>query len=168
MARMIEIQSATTSAAVPDEPVLVGACQATLAYCDRRGCVSIRVTDSEEMQALNEQFRGKPAPTNVLSFPAQVEIEEGAILLGDIVLCAPVIEAEAAAQAKTADAHYAHMVVHGTLHLLGYDHIDEEDARLMEQFEREVLAQLGIGDPYLPERAAISTTPAGQPTSLNG
>ena len=167
MVPMIDIQRATTSSAVPGNDALERACCATLAYCDRRGAVSLRVTDREEMQALNAQFRGKPMPTNVLSFPADVEIEEGMLLLGDIVLCAPVVETEALAQNKTTDAHYLHMVVHGTLHLLGYDHIDDDDARIMEQCEREVLARLGIADPYS-HSAAMSTAPAGQQTSING
>ncbi|MFK7887118.1 MAG: rRNA maturation RNase YbeY [Gammaproteobacteria bacterium] len=165
---MIDVQRATVSIEVPDDTTLAKICATTLAHCAAAGSVSVRVTDRDEMQSLNGQFRAKPVPTNVLSFPAGVAIEEGETLLGDIVLCAPVIEAEAVAQGKTASDHYAHMMVHGTLHLLGYDHIDDEDACVMEQCERDVLVQLGISDPYALCATTMPTAPDSQRTSFNG
>lgn len=111
------------------------------------GALCLRLVDAEESRALNHRFRGKDRPTNVLSFPADSPLVEEPEL-GDIVLCAPVIAAEAAEQGKTARAHWAHMVVHGVLHLCGYDHIDDDEARVMEAAERRILAGLGFADPY--------------------
>ena len=111
------------------------------------GALCLRLVDAEESRALNHRFRGKDRPTNVLSFPANSPLVEEPEL-GDILLCAPVIAAEAAEQGKTARAHWAHMVVHGVLHLCGYDHIDDDEARVMEAAERRILAGLGFADPY--------------------
>ncbi|MGB1239345.1 MAG: rRNA maturation RNase YbeY [Pseudomonadales bacterium] len=109
-----------------------------------------RIVDSAESQALNNQYRAKDKPTNVLSFcfemPACIEGEPE--ILGDLVICAEVVAAEAIEQNKAHFDHWAHMFVHGVLHLLGFDHIKEEDAVEMEQLEREILAQLSIEDPY--------------------
>jgi len=114
--------------------------------------LAVRIVDEPEGRALNKHYRGKDAPTNVLSFPAERPpgLPKAAKfpLLGDLVLCAPVIAREAKEQGKPLVAHYAHLTVHGTLHLLGWDHMNEVDAQAMEQLEREVLALLGIGDPY--------------------
>lgn len=110
--------------------------------------ISVRLVDSDEMAALNNSYRGKPGPTNVLSFPASLPAELDLPLLGDIVICAPVVIAEAAQQGKTARAHWAHMAVHGTLHLLGYDHVEEQDAVLMEALESTILSELNISCPY--------------------
>ena len=115
--------------------------------------VGLRIVDVAESFALNQQFRGGSGPTNVLSFPASAEGDElpqtGAVpYLGDIVLCAPVLEREACEQHKALHSHYAHMVVHGMLHLQGYDHETEAEAIRMEQLEREILADLGYDDPY--------------------
>jgi len=108
----------------------------------------IRVVGAEEGRALNLTYRGKDYATNVLSFPAELPEFIGIPLLGDIVICAPVVEAEANDQGKDAVAHWAHMVVHGVLHLLGYDHDQIARAELMEARERKILAQLGFDDPY--------------------
>jgi probable rRNA maturation factor len=118
----------------------------------RRADLAVRLVDEAEGRALNAHYRGKDYATNVLSFPA--ELPEGVTLplLGDIVLCAPVVAREAAEQGKPLAAHYAHLVVHGCLHLLGFDHENDRDARLMEGTEREILAALGIADPYREER----------------
>jgi probable rRNA maturation factor len=115
----------------------------------RRADLAIRIVDEREGKALNRHYRGKDKPTNVLSFPA--ELPEGVTLpvLGDIVLCAPVVAREAGKQGKPLNAHYAHLTVHGVLHLLGCDHDDPREAEAMEQIEREVLASLGLPDPYL-------------------
>ncbi|WP_193161376.1 rRNA maturation RNase YbeY [Microbulbifer hainanensis] len=112
--------------------------------------LTVRIVDEEESQQLNHQYRGKDKPTNVLSFPAEIPEDLDLPLLGDLVICAPVVASEAQQQHKPAAAHWAHMVVHGTLHLLGYDHIDDSDAEVMESLETELLAGLGIADPYQP------------------
>lgn len=110
--------------------------------------LSIRIVDAAESRALNRRFRGRDNPTNVLSFPAELPPELGLPLLGDLVICRDVVEAEAADQGKPAEAHWAHMVVHGTLHLLGYDHDSVSEAETMEALEAEILAELGWPDPY--------------------
>ena len=94
--------------------------------------VSVRLVDQDEMAQLNETYRGKKGTTNVLSFPANLPTELDIPLLGDIVICAPVVGVEATQQGKSQSAHWAHMAIHGALHLLGYDHIEEEDAKIME------------------------------------
>lgn len=112
------------------------------------GEVTIRIVESSEGQALNHAYRQKDSATNVLSFP--FEAPEGITMdfLGDIVICAEVVNREAETQHKTRDAHWAHMVVHGVLHLLGFDHTNEVDAEQMEALEVEILNTLGIDDPY--------------------
>ena len=107
--------------------------------------VTVRVVDAIEGRALNAEFRGKDYPTNVLTFV----YDDADPRAGDIVLCAPVVQMEADAQGKMAAAHYAHLVVHGMLHLQGYDHEDDADASAMEARESAVLTALGIADPYL-------------------
>jgi probable rRNA maturation factor len=110
--------------------------------------ISVRLVDSEEMAALNHRYRGKTGPTNVLSFPAGLPPDLELPLLGDLVICAPVVRSEAAHQGKDPAAHWAHMAVHGTLHLLGYDHIEAQDAASMEAMEIAILAQLDYANPY--------------------
>lgn len=118
---------------------------ARLAAGERGGELGIRVVGSRESRALNARWRGRDRPTNVLSFPAD---GPRGPQLGDIVVCAPVVADEARAQGKPLAAHWAHMVVHGTLHLLGFDHERAADARRMERRERTLLARLGVADPY--------------------
>jgi probable rRNA maturation factor len=110
--------------------------------------LTIRLVDETEIQSLNNDYRGKNYPTNVLSFPADLPEELNIPFLGDLVICVPVIIREASEQNKTPDAHWAHMVIHGTLHLLGYDHIEEDDAEVMEALETTIIKQLGYADPY--------------------
>lgn len=110
--------------------------------------VSVRIVDSAEMAQLNKTYRGKTGATNVLSFPASLPTELAIPLLGDIVICAPVVRAEAEQQGKSHSAHWAHMTVHGTLHLLGYDHIEEEEATIMESLESAILSTLNYACPY--------------------
>ena len=109
---------------------------------------SMLVTDIDEMQQLNKQYRDKDKATNVLSFPMQSPEEVGVCLLGDIALCAAVINREANQQAKAENAHWAHMVIHGVLHLLGYDHHQDDEAHKMEVRETELLDSLGYANPY--------------------
>ena len=114
----------------------------------READLAIRIVDEREGQALNRHYRGKDYATNVLSFPAELPEGVKLPLLGDLVICAPVVAREAAEQCKPVAAHYAHLTVHGVLHLLGWDHEHDKDAEAMEQLEREVLAELGLPDPY--------------------
>ena len=113
--------------------------------------MTIRLVDPHDIQALNQTYRHKNKPTNVLSFPADIPDEVGINLLGDIIICPSVVEKEALEQEKKIDAHWAHMVVHGVLHLLGYDHLNDNDANEMETKEIEILSQFGYANPYLEE-----------------
>ncbi|AKC87456.1 rRNA maturation RNase YbeY [Pseudoxanthomonas suwonensis] len=117
----------------------------------READLAIRIVDAKEGRALNRHYRGKDYATNVLSFPAELPEGVKLPLLGDLVICAPVVAREAAEQGKPAIAHYAHLTVHGVLHLLGWDHNNDKDAEAMEQLEREILAGLGLPDPYAGE-----------------
>jgi probable rRNA maturation factor len=110
--------------------------------------LTIRLTDDEESQALNSEYRGKDKPTNVLSFPFEMPPGIPLELLGDLIICVGVVEQEAKEQEKTTEAHWAHMVIHGCLHLLGYDHIKDDEAEEMEALERDLLASLGYPNPY--------------------
>ncbi|WP_036302205.1 rRNA maturation RNase YbeY [Methylotenera sp. L2L1] len=107
--------------------------------------VTIRIVDADEGQMLNNTYRGKDYATNVLTFP----LTEEPHLMGDIIICAPVVEAEAKAQQKNLDAHYAHLTVHGILHLHGYDHETDAQAELMEGLETAIVTKLGYASPYL-------------------
>lgn len=117
---------------------------AALAGAGAGGEVTVRIVGAAESRALNRRYRGKDRPTNVLSFPYG---EPG--VLGDLVVCAPVVNREAREQGKSPAAHWAHMVVHGVLHLRGFDHIRAPDAKVMETRERAILARLSFPDPYL-------------------
>jgi probable rRNA maturation factor len=110
--------------------------------------VTIRIVANDESADLNSQYRGKSGPTNVLSFPFEAPAGITVPLAGDLIICAPVVEREAAEQRKTLTEHWAHMVVHGMLHLQGYDHIEDNDAEVMEALEIRLLAQLGFSNPY--------------------
>jgi probable rRNA maturation factor len=136
---------AAHSAGLAALPVRKRRVHASLAH-DASLCV--RVVDSAESRRLDRAYRGKDKPTNVLSFPASPEERVASGVLGDLVICAPVVAREAHEQHKTLGAHWAHMVVHGTLHLLGYDHERPRDARTMEALEVEILRRLGFHDPY--------------------
>jgi len=110
--------------------------------------LSIRLVDSDESATLNKQYRGKDGATNVLSFPFEAPIVMEPDLLGDLVVCVPLMTEEAQQQNKALNDHWAHLVVHGCLHLLGYDHIDDAEAELMEALEVKILQELDIADPY--------------------
>ena len=114
--------------------------------------MTVRIVDEAESHALNLNYRGKDRPTNVLSFPFECPDEVELPLLGDLVICRQVVEREAQEQDKPVMAHWAHMVVHGSLHLLGYDHIEDDEAEEMESLETEIMQGLGFADPYLSEK----------------
>lgn len=114
--------------------------------------VTIRLVDEAESHDLNLTYRGKDKPTNVLSFPFEAPPEIELPLLGDLIICRQVVEQEAIEQQKSDEEHWAHMVIHGCLHLLGYDHIEDDEAEEMEALETEILAELGYADPYLAEK----------------
>ncbi|WCE29031.1 rRNA maturation RNase YbeY [Vibrio sp. SCSIO 43137] len=114
--------------------------------------VTIRLVDAEESQQLNSEYRGKDKPTNVLSFPFEAPPGIELNLLGDLIICKQVVETEASDQGKPLNAHWAHMVVHGALHLLGYDHIADDEAEEMESLETEIMQKMGFDDPYIEEK----------------
>ena len=123
---------------------------ATVAVDQRReeAEISLLIVDEAEGAELNQQWRNKSGPTNVLSFPSDLPAELGLPLLGDLIICAPVVAREALEQKKSLNSHWAHMMVHGTLHLLGFDHIDDDQAEEMESLETDILARIGYPDPY--------------------
>ncbi|MEE1672643.1 rRNA maturation RNase YbeY [Agarivorans aestuarii] len=121
---------------------------ATLVEQDHDSEITVRIVDEAESQALNSQYRNKDKPTNVLSFPFEAPPGVSLPLLGDLVICRQVVEKEAEEQGKAVFDHWAHMVVHGSLHLLGYDHIEDQEAEEMEALEIAVLTKLGISNPY--------------------
>ena len=110
--------------------------------------LTIRLVENDESASLNNQYRDKQGATNVLSFPFEAPADVPLPLLGDLIICAPLVAQEAVAQGKTVRAHWVHLVVHGVLHLRGYDHIDDVEAREMEDLERKIMAYLGFEDPY--------------------
>ena len=114
--------------------------------------MTIRIVDEAESHELNLTYRGKDKPTNVLSFPFEVPDGIELPLLGDLVICRQVVEKEAIEQQKPLDAHWAHLAIHGTLHLLGYDHLTDEEAEEMESLETQIMQSLGYEDPYLSEK----------------
>lgn len=115
--------------------------------------ISVRIVDDNEMSGLNKQFRQKTGTTNVLSFPCEMPADIPSPLLGDIIISATRVRLEAKEQSKDEQAHWAHLLVHGTLHLLGYDHINEEEAITMEHLETAILAELGFPNPYIGDEA---------------
>ncbi|CAM4308786.1 rRNA maturation RNase YbeY [Vibrio agarivorans] len=114
--------------------------------------VTVRIVDEQESHQLNHEYRGKDKPTNVLSFPFETPPGIELDLLGDLIICRQVVEREAQEQNKPLHAHWAHMVVHGSLHLLGYDHIEDDEAEEMESLETEIMQKLGFEDPYIAEK----------------
>jgi probable rRNA maturation factor len=145
---MLDIQHAVMHPGCPDDAQLKAWCEAVLRRLGAVGDVTLRIVSEQESRALNARFRAKDAPTNVLSFPMSVPEHTGETLLGDIVICAPLVAREAREQGKSERAHWAHLVVHGLLHLLGYDHIDAADAQVMESLELALLAEFEIPNPY--------------------
>ena len=155
MAMAVDVQFACSDTGIPTEQDIQGWVQFTATQSGRaeasRTEVTVRVVDAGEIQALNKSFREKDTPTNVLSFPAgEIEGLPDATLrqLGDIVVCASVVGEEAAQQDKSVADHWAHILVHGMLHLLGYDHETAADAEQMERLEATILESRGVADPY--------------------
>lgn len=145
----IEVQVVFSSPGQPDKEQIQHWVDAALQGYGRDTEIVVRIVDVHESAQLNKQYRHKQGPTNILSFP--VEVPEGLDLnlLGDLVVCAPVVEREALEQKKLLTHHWAHIIVHGVLHLLGYDHIDNNDAEVMENREINILQTLNISNPYL-------------------
>ncbi len=148
----LEVQYAIHPEGTPPASAFRHWAEAALADRQEDTGLVIRIVDEEESRALNRDYRHKDRPTNVLSFPFEappgMPAGETGHHLGDLVICAPVVEREAEAQGKTLAAHWAHMLVHGVLHLCGLDHETPDEARQMEAREREILERLGFGDPY--------------------
>ncbi|MFV3411938.1 rRNA maturation RNase YbeY [Pseudomonas nitroreducens] len=145
----LDLQVVSEAPGLPSEAQFRQWCELALRQRQNDSELTIRLVDEAEGRELNKTWRHKDYATNVLSFPADVPDELLDIpLLGDLVICAPVVAREAAEQGKAAEAHWAHLVIHGCLHLLGYDHIEDEEAEEMEGLERELLAELGHPDPY--------------------
>lgn len=148
MQLQLDIQIADDTLAAPAQPLFQAWLAGALEGLREDAEVSIRIVDAAESRSLNHQYRGKDKATNVLSFPADLPPELEIPLLGDLVICAPVVAAEALEQGKTCEAHWAHMAIHGVLHLIGYDHIDDDQAEAMEALETEILGRLGFKPPY--------------------
>lgn len=149
MAIILDLQLASSAADLPGEADIHKWLEAAILPFQPEAEVTVRIVDNNESQQLNFDYRAKDKPTNVLSFPFQCPPGIELPLLGDLVICAPVVQAEAAEQGKSLQAHWAHMVVHGSLHLLGFDHINDDDAAEMEAEEISILQQLGFTNPYL-------------------
>ena len=149
MELILELQRTASGADIPADKAFRRWVEAALSGRRESAELVIRVVDEEEGRQLNRRYRGKDSATNVLSFPFEAPAMVETELLGDLVVCAPVVVREAQEQAKAADAHWAHLTVHGLLHLLGFDHQNEREAAAMEKLEIVILAELGFPDPYL-------------------
>lgn len=152
MSLQLEVQLALEMPGLPTATELRRWAEAALreagATCPDAAELVIRIVNEAESTALNETYRRKQGPTNVLSFPFEAPPGVEVDLLGDLVICAPVVASEAVAQGKAPESHWAHMVVHGVLHLLGHDHQTEVQAAIMESLETRILAGMGYPDPY--------------------
>ena len=144
----LDLQIATDAADLPSEAQFRHWVEKALDGRRAEAELTIRIVDDAESAELNETYRGKQGPTNVLSFPFEAPPGVELPLLGDIVICAPKVAREAIEQGKPLQAHWAHLTLHGCLHLLGYDHIEPEEAEAMEALETELLAALGYANPY--------------------
>lgn len=145
----IDLQLESDALKLPEQSLFQQWVEAALQSSYQRLEQTLRIVDEDESRQLNNTFRHQDRPTNVLSFPAQDSEFLDYDCLGDLVLCAPVIQREAQEQGKSLEAHWAHMIVHGMLHLQGFDHLNEADAQQMETLEIEILAALGHTNPYL-------------------
>ncbi len=151
---LIDLQLAIEAANLPAEADFARWCATALqqAGYDKPAEITVRLVDADESRTLNHEYRDKDKPTNVLSFPSELpdflQDQLDILPLGDLVICVPVVAAEAIEQGKDVQAHWAHLTMHGTLHLLGFDHIDDADAEEMEALEVAALSRLGIENPY--------------------
>ena len=145
----IEIQTIFKSNGQPDQEQIQRWVDAALEGFNQGTEIVVRIVDEQESAELNEQYRHKHGPTNILSFPVEVPDGIELNLLGDLVICAPILEKDALEQHKALTDHWAHIIVHGVLHLLGYDHIDDDEAELMESKEITILNKLNIKNPYI-------------------
>ncbi|MDG1820217.1 MAG: rRNA maturation RNase YbeY [Porticoccaceae bacterium] len=146
----IDIQMACPSEDAPDEDSIKRWASAAIRDEREQSELNLRIVDELESADFNQQYRGKTCPTNVLSFPFDAVTPEPLPILGDLVICAPVVNREASEQHKSSQAHWAHIIVHGVLHLLGYDHIDDTDAEQMEALETAIMLGLEFPPPYEP------------------
>ena len=144
----VDIQRATNTPDIPENRQLRKWARTALSDYDKDAELTIRIVDEKEGTELNRKWRKAKGPANVLSFSYEDNNRIAGGLLGDIIICAPVIRREALEQKKSLASHWAHMVIHGALHLLGYDHIKTKDAREMERLEIRLLESLGYTDPY--------------------
>ena len=152
---ILDLQLACEQAeGLPDEADFRRWLEAVLPQFQPESEVTIRIVDEAESNELNLTYRGKDKPTNVLSFPFEAPAGIELPLLGDLIICRRVVEQEAQEQEKALGAHWAHMVIHGSLHLLGYDHIEDDEAEEMESLETEIMLALGYPDPYISEKEA--------------
>jgi probable rRNA maturation factor len=156
MSVRVDIDMAVACARVPDRERFEAWLTAALEGRQADAELSVRVVDEAESAELNHRYRGRNGPTNVLAFPADLPKEIGVPFLGDLVICKAVVEREAREQGKSVESHWAHMVIHGSLHLLGYDHGTDDEAARMEALEVQILRRLGYADPY-------ETRDAGEP-----
>lgn len=149
MTTTVEVQAVSKAINLPTPAQIEQWINTALQDSPQHSEVVVRIVDEAESAQLNAQYRSKSGATNILSFPADLPAELGINLLGDLVVCAPVLAKEALEQQKQADDHWAHIIIHGVLHLLGYDHLNDNDASIMESKEIELLQQLHISNPYL-------------------
>ena len=147
----LDLQVATDFKGLPGEAEFEKWSLAALEKVDKHFELTIRIVDAAEIQELNTTYRGKDKPTNVLSFPFEAPEHIELDLLGDLIICAQVVQNEANEQNKDEKAHWAHMTIHGVLHLLGYDHIEDIEADEMEGLEIKILHELGYANPYSQE-----------------
>lgn len=145
---MLDLQLACEFENLPSEAQFQLWAEHALTQLREEAELTIRIADEHESQELNSQYRGKDKPTNVLSFPFDAPPGIELPLIGDLIICPQVVYQESVEQEKTFHDHFAHMVIHGCLHLLGFDHINEQDAVEMETIEKQILASLNIADPY--------------------
>ena len=148
----LEVQCVVEDDGIPGAMQFQSWAEAALSGRRDQAELVVRIVDRVESRQLNREYRSKDKPTNVLSFPFEAPAVVESDLLGDLVICAPLVTEEALAQDKPLQAHWAHLLVHGVLHLLGFDHINEQEADVMEGLEVEVLESLGFPDPYQSER----------------
>ena len=148
MSLNIEIENVSSIDSLPDDETIIKWASLALDKKNKNAEICLRIVDIDEGLYLNKEWRNKDSATNVLSFPVGDPIEHAPNLLGDIVICAPIVEQEANQQKKNIEAHWAHLIIHGILHLQGYDHISDEEAAVMEKKEIKILENIGYANPY--------------------